>query len=211
MKINTNIPGWNGPEILKIIAQYASGVPDGGHILELGALFGRSTYSLGHNKKDSVGLTTIDIWPTINLENHKIVWFHDKDTGPDELVLVQSKIIPDPTGTTRILPGKDFHGLWKEFTKGIINNKGIRDYTTMSIDNIPMSDFIYHDADHTYERVYEDLVHWLPKLKPDGIIIVDDYEIEQFPGVIQAVDQFANENGFTKEMVTGRNVLLRRR
>ena len=204
MKHNINIPGWNGQEILDILGDCAANIRDDGAILELGALFGRSTYTLGHNKKDSVTLTTIDIWPTVLPENHLSVNYHDGECGEEELALLKSKL------KNGRLEGGDFYELWKEYTKGIINNTSIRDYTTIPNSDFPMFDFIYHDADHTYERVYGDLTHWLPKLKPNGFIIVDDYEATHFPGVVLAVDQFAAENNFKLRMVTPRNAFLRR-
>lgn len=209
MKINTKIPGWNGEGILKILAEYAASVPENGHILELGALFGRSTYAIGHNKKESVSLTSIDIWPTINFKNHTTVWFHDNKVGEEELSILQSKVKEDPEGSKSI-PGRDFYELWMEYTRGIPNLKGIRNRTSIKNDDFPMCDFIFHDAAHDYENVYADLVHWFPKLKDNCVMIIDDYE-PQFPGVIRAVDQYVQENGLITEMVTGRNILLKRK
>lgn len=203
MKLNTKIPGWNSQQILEVLARHANNVPENGHILELGALFGRSTYALGFNKKDSVKLTSIDIWPTIMFKNHIDVSWHDGECGAEELQLMTSKYKSDR------LEGSDFFDLWKEYTKGIVNNTGIQAYTNMSNSDFPVVDFIFHDAGHSYENVYEDLIHWFPKLKTDGSIIIDDYD-PQFSGVIKAVDQFVEENNLYKEMVTGRNILLKR-
>ncbi len=62
-------------------------------------------------------------------------------------------------------------------------------------------DFIYLDADHSYEAVRADLAAWYPKLKPGGLIAGDDYgalpvHVVNFGqgdlsfGVKQAVDEF---------------------
>lgn len=52
-------------------------------------------------------------------------------------------------------------------------------------------DFVYIDADHHYEAVSRDIDHWLPKVKPGGVISGHDYA--EFPevgfGVIQAVTE----------------------
>lgn len=207
MKHNINIPGWNGNEILNVIGEYAAAVPENGNILELGALFGRSTYSLGHNKKDSVKLTSIDIWSDILMKNHVAVNYHDGHTGPDELKLMLSKIVPDPDR----IPGESFYELWKEYTTGIVNNEGIRSDTGLPNTSFPDFDFIFHDAAHDFRGVYSDLVHWFPKLKHNGVLIIDDYERSHFSGLCDAVDKFVKECDLQTEMVTGRNILLKRK
>lgn len=70
-------------------------------------------------------------------------------------------------------------------------------------------DFIYLDANHSYEGVLADLVAWFPKLKRDGIICGDDYltEVNQFAdfGVKKAVDEYFGDDVQTieeeKEMI----------
>ncbi len=51
-------------------------------------------------------------------------------------------------------------------------------------------DFIYIDAQHTYEGVWEDLCCWFAKIKTGGIIGGHDYGHINFPGVKKAIDQF---------------------
>jgi hypothetical protein len=50
-------------------------------------------------------------------------------------------------------------------------------------------DFIFIDADHTYEGVRKDIEAWYPKLKKGGIISGHDYH-SSWPGTIKAVDEF---------------------
>lgn len=47
-------------------------------------------------------------------------------------------------------------------------------------------DFVYIDACHQYESVKEDIIAWLPKVKPNGFIGGHDYNIE---GVKKAVNE----------------------
>lgn len=51
-------------------------------------------------------------------------------------------------------------------------------------------DFVFIDADHTYDSVMSDLNAWWPKTK---FMAGDDYTPEH-PGVVQAVDQFKEKN-----------------
>jgi predicted O-methyltransferase YrrM len=60
-------------------------------------------------------------------------------------------------------------------------------------------DWIYLDANHVYKDVKADLMAILPKLKPTGIIMGDDYFADpasQHAGVKRAVDEVAAECGF---------------
>lgn len=59
-------------------------------------------------------------------------------------------------------------------------------------------DFIYIDANHSYEYVKQDLIAWFSKLKVGGIFAGDDYTYVHNPGeglygVVQAVDEFEKE------------------
>ncbi len=54
-------------------------------------------------------------------------------------------------------------------------------------------DFIYIDACHLYDAVKADLNGYLPKLKPTGLMCGHDYVNVNNFGVIQAVDEFINE------------------
>lgn len=61
-------------------------------------------------------------------------------------------------------------------------------------------DFIYIDANHSYEAVRADLEAWFPKLRSNGMFCGDDYLICNNPtegpyGVVLAVNCFLSLNG----------------
>lgn len=58
-------------------------------------------------------------------------------------------------------------------------------------------DYLYVDADHSYEAVLADLRAWVPHVKPNGLIVGDDYDHPHFPGVSAAWDHFAFEQRLT--------------
>ena len=69
-------------------------------------------------------------------------------------------------------------------------------------------DFIYIDADHTYEAVTEDLEAWFPKVKVGGVIAGHDYISREDTirlghsvpfGVIEAVSDFRKKHGFAED------------
>ncbi len=51
-------------------------------------------------------------------------------------------------------------------------------------------DFVYIDADHSYQEVMADLCAWFPKVREGGIIGGHDYSHPDLPGVKKAVDRF---------------------
>jgi len=53
-------------------------------------------------------------------------------------------------------------------------------------------DFVYIDADHTYESVKADIKAWWPKVRSGSVFAGHDYK--EGMGVIQAVDEFVKEN-----------------
>jgi predicted O-methyltransferase YrrM len=58
-------------------------------------------------------------------------------------------------------------------------------------------DYLYIDADHSYESVLLDLQEWVPYVRSGGLILGDDYGNAVFPGVKQAWDEFERERGLT--------------
>jgi predicted O-methyltransferase YrrM len=48
-------------------------------------------------------------------------------------------------------------------------------------------DFVYIDAEHDYEDVWQDISMWKPHIRPGGIIAGHDYNV--FPGVNKAVHE----------------------
>lgn len=56
-------------------------------------------------------------------------------------------------------------------------------------------DFLYVDADHSYEGVRADLEAWVPHVKPGGLILGDDYGNHFYPGVEEAWDEFEMRHG----------------
>ncbi|RED47739.1 methyltransferase family protein [Aestuariispira insulae] len=75
-----------------------------------------------------------------------------------------------------------------------------RAYSHDAIDNFEDEslDWVYIDANHQYEYVKKDLEMFLPKLKPDGLILGHDYANNEMSrkygfGVVEAVNEFCSE------------------
>lgn len=56
-------------------------------------------------------------------------------------------------------------------------------------------DMVFVDGDHTRMGVEVDIATWQPKLKAGRSFLFNDYQHEPWPGVVQAVDAFAQRTG----------------
>jgi predicted O-methyltransferase YrrM len=76
-------------------------------------------------------------------------------------------------------------------TRFFDNIELIEDYSQNCVDKFKDKsiDFIYIDAEHTYESVKNDLELYLPKLKNTSVVAGHDYCNIKWPGVIKAVDE----------------------
>ena len=54
-------------------------------------------------------------------------------------------------------------------------------------------DFIFIDADHTYEGLLLDLQDWLPKVKSDGLVLLHDFTNTACPGIKRAFDEYTQD------------------
>jgi len=72
--------------------------------------------------------------------------------------------------------------------------KLIRKMSIDAVEDIPDGcDFIYIDANHSYEFVKKDLKLFYPKVKKGGIFCGHDYNYIRHPGVTKAVNEFSEE------------------
>lgn len=208
VKLNQDIPGWNMLDIQTFLAKHVSTLPADAQILEIGALFGRTTYVLGHNKPATATLTTIDPWMTYYLEHFKDgTTIHDNYCNSTYKEIIEQHIKKDPDR----IEGDDFFKLWKQFVGEVENLVPVRAFSPVKDREWPMFDFIYHDGPHERDDVYADLRWWFPKLKSSGIFVMDDYEPKQFAGLVEAVDTYVKENDLVTSMVGHRNIVIRRK
>lgn len=147
------IPGWfNYSEMYDMIVDK---IPEDGKIIEIGSFLGRSTHylatALWNAEKENVKIYSVDTFE-----------------GSTEHVSIK-------------LP-KDFSHIFRENLKFFIgrdmvnvcqgrsDSKDILD----KFDNESI-DYIMVDGAHEYDAVKEDIINWWPKLKPNGVMVGDDY------------------------------------
>lgn len=71
------------------------------------------------------------------------------------------------------------------------------------------AELIYIDASHEEDDVYKDVKNYFQLLNDGGIMFGDDYN-KSWPGVVNSVNRFANENGLTVEVHENNFWLIRK-
>ena len=142
----------------------------GARFLEIGAFVGRSAAYMGEQIRDSgkdIEFHTIDLWKCVP----------DPKTDPEHFALIEKH------GS----PMQAFVASMREHAPDV----HVMAHQLSSEDAAKVMggewDFVFIDADHSYDGCRRDIELWLPRVKPGGTIAGDDYSAEVFPGVVQAV------------------------
>ena len=134
--------------------------------------------------------------------------------NPKSLTLIDSWSSPDGMLFSGDVDGNNGVSLPQDYLYGLVVSRFAK-YTHITVlrgwtyDLIPRLDdgsldYVYIDADHSYEGMKRDLKLIQSKLKPEGLLMGHDYEMNfqkaTIPwkfGVQQAVDEFCNETDYT--------------
>lgn len=86
-------------------------------------------------------------------------------------------------------------------TPGVMIHRGYSDQAAKWFEDETF-DFVYIDADHTYDGVKADLEAWYPKVKKGKFLMGDDFRRHKTRtgvrfGVVEAVTRFAHINGLS--------------
>jgi predicted O-methyltransferase YrrM len=155
-------PGWfhHGPTILELVERHKPKV-----CVELGTWLGASAIPVARSVARWGGtLTCVDTWAG------DLSGAPDIPPAPWMLVACARNILSAGVGANvRLIPARTLEAAaaWTE----------------------PI-DYLYIDAAHDYDSVRVDLHAWVPKVKPGGLILGDDYGNRVFAGVRQAWDEF---------------------
>lgn len=167
MPYNLEIPGQVSEFQLKAIEAIASLVPPGGCVVEVGSLFGRSSWAWAKSVPQDATVHCIDPW-----EGNQGVRNMERTYG--------------------IKYGLD---QFLEYTKDCPNLKAIQAYSPEGVGewDTPV-DVYYEDAVHTNPILDRNVKFWTSKLSSNGIICGDDYR-PRFSDVCAAAERAASKLG----------------
>jgi len=87
-------------------------------------------------------------------------------------------------------------GNYEKVKKLFANNENVKIIKNYSVEASKLFedhyfDAVYIDGNHSYDYVKADIAHWLPKVKKDGFICGDDFNLQAgWPGVYRATAEF---------------------
>lgn len=161
--------GWfhHGPTVLSLVDQSRPKV-----YVELGTWFGASAIAVARSVRRWGGtVTCIDTWAgELNDDGGSV-------GGKSPLMLMscaRAMVEAGVSASVRLVPA-----MTSEAAK----------YWTEPID------FLYIDADHSYEGVLADLQAWVPHVKKGGVVAGDDYNHPRYPGVKRAWHDYERMTG----------------
>lgn len=161
--------------------------PTGSHFVELGCWKGKSAAYMAveiANSKKEIKFDCIDIWSeTAYLGDNQ-----QKEFGDDLMNIFLKNI--EPVSHLINVKRKD-------------SSTAAEDYADESID------FVFIDADHTYEGVKKDILAWMPKVKVGGILAGHDYGWD--PGIVRACNDIFGEGNYADDLGCGCFVLQKQK
>lgn len=137
----------------------------GGDLAELGVFHGASALLIGDFLQEGEAFTVVDLF--------------DATAVSDENSEENRTYYPDLIQETFEKNYLSVHSALPRVVKG--PSESIVDHATHGTHR-----FVHIDASHLYEHVVKDIVAAQTLLKPDGIVVLDDYRAEHTPGVAAA-------------------------
>lgn len=159
---HSRIPGWCSPEQFDLYKEVAHTFPKNSRIVEVGAWLGKSTSFMAVEMlaaKNTLDFYVVDHWLGSSEHQHL----------PETATVYESFI-------------KNMEPVQELLT--VIKKPSIeaaKDFEDSSLD------FVFIDAEHTYDALISDITAWLPKLKPGGTLAGDDWDNDNFVDVSKAV------------------------
>lgn len=167
MPYNLSIPGQVSEFQLRCIELVAQLVPSGGHVVEVGSLFGRSSHAWASSVPSGATVHAIDPW-----QGNRGVAAMETSHG--------------------VRYGIDAFRHYTAECRNIEAHQGFspKDFLDWS----QPIDLYYEDAVHTNPVLRTNLDFWVRHLRPEGVVCGDDYR-PRFPDVVCEVNSLAARLG----------------
>jgi SAM-dependent methyltransferase len=168
VKSLNDIPGWL-PWIDQVVFRHflsGQSVVPNGNLVELGVYLGKSAALIGQFLGDDETFTVCDLFGL--------------DPGSDANRRENAKSYPK---LTRAAFERNYLSLF-DVLPAIVQN-----YSSAIVDHVEAGSvrFLHVDASHHYEHVVVDVESAATLLRPDGVVVFDDYRSDHTPGVSAAV------------------------
>lgn len=158
------ISGWCCHEQMSLYSEWAWKLPDEESIVEVGSWLGKSSVYMAvellkYNK--NIKFYAVDHWlgNTEHRDHPDVISGKLYDHFIENIKPVKEKI--NPIRKSSVEASKEFPN-----------------YSLAAV---------FIDGEHSFEAVAEDILAWLPKIKPGGFLAGDDWLPEEYPGVCDAV------------------------
>lgn len=114
-------------------------------------------------------LLCVDLWDTYYRGDNAKAKIKDKAMQDEALALAHEKL--------------------DKFNVKFIRNTSMRTVQTIQPNSL---DFVYIDADHSFDFVMQDIIEWSKRVKPGGIVAGHDYFRFRGAGVVDAVNAYTH-------------------
>ena len=167
VELNTAIPGRMHVKELERLAKLARRVPPNGCIVELGSLFGLSSWVLAKNAHPSVTVYCIDAW------------------------VREPWMLPDEEQAGQIVSIETF----RQNVSGLANVVALQGYSPRDFVGWQRAiDLLFDDCVHTNPILHHNLTFWTPLVRTGGWACGHDYS-DDFPDVKVEVNELAAHRG----------------
>lgn len=167
MPYNTEIPGQQSDFELRAIELVASLVPENGHCVEIGSLFGRSAWAWAKSVPASTKVVCVDPW----------------EPSP------ASRPLEQRYGVSYSIES------FRRFTGDCPNVEAIQGYSPDVVkDWSTPIDLFFEDAVHRNPVFEQNIDFWAGHLKPNGVACGDDYR-PRYPDIVNGVNKLAKRLG----------------
>ena len=167
MPYDKNINGWMLESELKVLEKLAQSVSKHGTIVEVGSMFGRSSVCLAMSAPTSTVYCIDTFDDSVKLYNNKLDDIDNKFPVKNKLYNLKEEFINN--------------------TKNISNIVAIEGFSPNIDYNGGEIDLFFLDAEHSNPGDWNNLCHFIPMIKSEGIVCGHDYLLG-FPDVIKNVN-----------------------